>query len=384
MTTLPRCNLSLARATLLYDWRKFLPAALSVTFAGVLMMVQLGLLMGMFGTVTVLVDSTSADLWVTAPGTDSVDDTADIASPLSALLAVSPEVIHTETLPVRYAGWKAANGTRVTVAVTGLSPDPAALACPGPLRARLCALLATPGGVVVDQSEAGKLGTAVGEYAEINGRRVRVLALSHGMRSIGTTYIFTSQQTLRGLSLTPPQNQDKTSFILASLRPEANLPLVQKTLQRLIGPESARVWTGHQLSVHSQRWWLRESGVGAGFVFSTLLGVIIAVVITSQSLRGIIVSQVREYATFRAVGVPASRLAVIVIEQAAWVGLAGTIAMWLLTWLIATLAHHLYVPFDFSFDGALAATALGLITAVGSGLLALRELYRLQPAELLR
>lgn len=347
-------------------------------------MVQLGLLMGMFGTVTVLVDSTAADLWVTAPGTESVDDTVDIPGSLSALLAVNPDVVRTETLTVRYAGWKSAGGTRVAVAVVGLSPEASALACPKPLRQHLCALLANPGSVVVDRSETGKLGTAVGEYAKINDHRVTVSAVSEGMRSIGTTYIFTSQQTMRSLALTQPRDQNKTSFILAGLRPGANPEVTQKSLQRLVRPKSARVWISQYLSRHSQDWWLRESGVGAGFVFSTLLGIIIAVVITSQSLRGVIVSQVREYATFRAIGVPAARLSIVMIEQAVWVGLTGTILMWLVAWLVAMLAKSLYVPFEFSSAGGLVATAIGLVTAVGSGMLALRELYRLQPAELLR
>ena len=119
-------------------------------------------------------------------------------------------------------------------------------------------------------------------------------------------------------------------------------------------------------------------------MFSTVLGLIIAVVITSQSLRGVILSQIREYATFRAIGVPTMRLAMVVVEQALWVGALGTVLMWLLVWIIAILARVFYVPFEFSFLGGLVASVIGLVTAAGSGLLALRELYRLQPAELLR
>ena len=218
--------MSLARATLRHEWRKFLPALLSVAFAGVLMLVQLGLLMGMFGTVTVLVDSAAADLWVTASATESVDDTIDIPASLSALLAVSPEVVRSETLAVRFAGWKSADGTRVAVALVGLLPESTALACPQPLQKELCAMLATPDSVVVDQSEIGKLGTTVGETAEIDGHRVRVLATSHGMRSIGTTYVFTSQQTLRGLldSQVEKSGQDQfyTRWLTCRCKPRKN------------------------------------------------------------------------------------------------------------------------------------------------------------------
>lgn len=376
--------MSLARASLRHEWRRFLPALLSVAFAGVLMLVQLGLLMGMFGTVTVLVDTAAADLWVTAAATESIDQSMDIPASVSALMRVSPDIVRSETLSLRDANWRSADGTRVAVTVVGLSPDAAALACPQALRAKQCALLASPGSVVVDQSEAGKLGTAMNETAEIDGHRVHVVAFSRGMRSIGSTYVFTSQQTLRGLAESGAEDQSLTRFVLAQVGAGVSVERVQSRLQRLLQRKSARVWTREQLSRQSQNWWLRESGVGAGFLFSTLLGLVIAVVITSQSLRGVILSQLREYATFRAIGVPAARLAAVVMEQAAWIGAAGAVLMCVLVLLVAALAQWFYVPFTLSAGGLLAATAVSLLTAIGSGLLALRELYRLQPAELLR
>lgn len=376
--------MSLARATLRHEWRRFLPALLSVAFAGVLMLVQLGLLMGMFGTVTVLVDSAAADLWVTAPATESVDQSVDIPASLSALLRVSPDIVASESLSLRDASWRSAGGTRVAVTLVGLSPDADSLACPRSMRAQQCALLATPGTVAVDRSEAGKLGTAAGETAEIDGHRVRVAMLSQGVRSIGSTYVFTSQQTLRGMSDSDPEAPGLTSFVLAQVGAGTSVEKTGKKLQRLLQRTTARVWTREQLSWQSRNWWLRESGVGAGFLFSTLLGVLIAVVITSQSLRGVILSQMHEYAAFRAIGIPARRLAAVIMEQAAWIGAAGAVLMCLLALLVAVLAQQLEVPFALSPGGVVAATLIGLLTAVGSGLLALRELYRLEPAELLR
>ncbi len=376
--------MSLARTILRFEWRRFLPALLSVAFAGLLMLVQLGLLMGMFGTVTVLVDSSDADIWVTAPATESLDQTVGIPASLATLLRVHPDIVRSSTLSLIEASWRSADGTRLAVTLVGLPPDPTALACPQPLRAQLCAQLAIPGSVVVDDSEAGKLGTAVGQTAEIDGHRVRVAALSKGMRSIGSTYVFTSQQTLRGLLASGTQGEQLTSFVLGEVGEGAAVARVQRKLQRLLQRKNARVWTREQLSQQSQDWWLRESGVGAGFLFSTLLGVVIAVVITSQSLRSVILSQMREYAAFRAIGVPVMRLAAVVMEQAAWIGAAGAVLMGILVLLIALLAAQFNVPFTLNPGGAVAATVIGLLTAVGSGLFALRELYRLEPAVLLR
>ena len=57
-------SVSLARASLRYEAKRFLPAALAVAFSGLLMLVQLGLLLGMFGTVSTVIDYAKADLWV--------------------------------------------------------------------------------------------------------------------------------------------------------------------------------------------------------------------------------------------------------------------------------------------------------------------------------
>lgn len=375
--------MSLARATLLYEWRRFLPGLLSVAFAGVLMLVQLGLLLGMFGTVTVLVDRSDANLWVTSPETESFDQSRDIPANLGALLRLHPAVARSETLLVHDADWRSGDDTRVAVTLVGLQPSADALACPQPMRTTLCAQLAEPSAVVIDRGEADKLHTGVGRLAEVNGHRVRVVGLSNGLRSIGNTYVFASSQTARALSEPSATGEDLTTFVLAKARsgtPDA----VRDDLQALLRRPAYRIWTDREFSFNSQRWWLTESGVGAGFLFSSLLGLIIGTVITSQTLRGVILSTLREYATFRAIGVPAAKLSAVVLEQSLWIGVLGAVLTVIVSVLANALAQALYVPLVLTWWAVLTAVLIGLLTAVISGLLALRELYRLQPAELLR
>ncbi|MFI4980400.1 MAG: ABC transporter permease [Nevskiales bacterium] len=375
--------MSLARATLLHEWRRFLPGLLSVAFAGVLMLVQLGLLLGMFGTVTVLVDRSDANLWVTSPETESFDQSRDIPANLGALLRLHPAVARSETLLVHDADWRSGDDTRVAVTLVGLTPAADALACPQPMRAALCAKLAEPSAVVIDRGEADKLHTAVGRLAEVNGHRVRVVGLSEGLRSIGNTYVFASSQTARYLSEPSATGEDLTTFVLAKARSDAP-EAVRDDLQALLHRPAYRIWTDREFSYNSQRWWLTESGVGAGFLFSSLLGLIIGTVITSQTLRGVILSTLREYATFRAIGVPAVKLSAVVLEQSLWIGVLGALLTVLVSVLANALAQALYVPLVLTWWAVLTAVLIGLFTAVISGLLALRELYRLEPAELLR
>jgi putative ABC transport system permease protein len=63
---------ALARKTLVYEWRRFLPAMLAVGFAGLLQLLQIALVLGIFGSTSLYITGSSADVWVGYPGTQSV------------------------------------------------------------------------------------------------------------------------------------------------------------------------------------------------------------------------------------------------------------------------------------------------------------------------
>ena len=379
--------MSLARSILLHDWRRFLPALLSVAFAGVLMLVQLGLLLGMFGSVTVLVDTASADLWITSPELESFEMTRDIPTSLRSLARLHPDVQSTAALQMHDADWRSGESTRVSVSLVGLEADGRSMACPQSMRAELCDRLSEPMAVLIDRGDLDKLHTAIGRYAEVNGHRVHVVGVTSGLRSIGSAYVFASAATEHRLAdrgAAADASGDTTSFVLLKLRPGVDAMEVREQLQNLMRRSVYRVWTSAELSSQSQRYWLLESGVGAGFLFSSSLGLIIGIVVTSQTLRSVILASLREYATFRAIGVPARRLGMVIVEQALWIGILGALTTLLLAAAAHAIAQALYVPLTLSPWAIAAAAILSVATAVLSGLLALRELYRVEPVELLR
>lgn len=374
---------SLARASLVHDWRRYFPGVLAVGFSGLLMLIQLGLLMGMFGTVTVLIDRSSADLWLTAPDTPSVDLSREI--PASAVEQVRglPEVTASEGLGLRDADWRGPDGLRIPVSLVAMRPGAGSLACPGVAGADWCAGLAEPFTVVVDHADLGKLGVkGVGEEARINGQHVRVIAISRGLRSIGSTLVFASEQTARRLGA--GDEAGRTSFVLMKVAPDTDGAALRASVQDEFRPGAVRVWTAAEFSDATQHYWLTETGVGAGFVFASVLGIVIGVVVTSQTLRAAVLGNLREFATYRAMGVPASRLAGVILEQSLYIAGLGIALTLLVSALVVAMARAFEVPLLIGVQAVLAASLIGTATAVASGLYALRELYRLQPAELLR
>ncbi len=66
-----------------------------------------------------------------------------------------------------------------------------------------------------------------------------------------------------------------------------------------------------------------EQIIGLLLGFSIFLAVLIGIGVTSQTLRGAILSNIREFASLRALGISMGSLRLIVMELSFWVGVAG-------------------------------------------------------------
>jgi putative ABC transport system permease protein len=115
-----------------------------------------------------------------------------------------------------------------------------------------------------------------------------------------------------------------------------------------------------------------------------VLGIIIGVAITWQTLRGAIMANIKEFASLRALGVGMGSLRRIVMELSFWVGMVGVGAAILLTWLLSLLALS---------NAVIISMPLSLLLVVGGGLigismlsgfLSMGILKKSQPADLLR
>jgi putative ABC transport system permease protein len=374
-------SVSLARATLLYEWKRFLPALLAVAFAGMLVLVQLGLLLGMFGTVSVVVDGSRADLWVGSPGTPSFDLGRGIALRHESALHMHRDAMQIEPLIVGYADWRGPHGTPVTALVVGVDVHERSLGTPETFPSTLRQALQEPDAIVVDKIDIDKLGAQLGDIGEINGKRAKIVGLTSGFRNIGGAHIFCSVSTARRMLGMEP---DFATYLLVKLRQPARAVDVRDDLQPRGERPLFTVWTAREFSTRSQTYWLTESGAGASFGFSSLLGLAVGIVITSQTLIAAVLSSLREYATLRALGVSRRALAFVVLEQSLWIGLLGLTVAGLVTFLAWLLAVTHDIDMVLPWWGVTATAIVTLAVALGSGLFALRTLYRLEPAELLR
>jgi putative ABC transport system permease protein len=375
--------ISLARLSLRREWHRFLPAVLAVGFSGLLILAQLALLLGIFQTVSIYVDGSSADLWIGYPDASSVDLARNIPTRYEVFLRQHPEVVAVEKLTLSSVDIRRRNGATIAGTLIGLDTRPNGMMLSTLLSRELRARLNEPDSILVDVSSVGNLQVSVGDHLEISRKRIKVVGIVTGLAAIGGPNIITSTQTARHLD-DSLRDESETTFLLAKLSDPAQAAHVKAALEPQGTVRPFSIWESITLSNQSRKYWLLETGMGIGFIFFGCIAVVIGLVITSQTLKATVVSSLREYATLRALGVSFGQLSRVVLEQAIWIGLCGALLTTLVSYSLIHLAKLKHVLIYAPLQAYLWTSAFIITIALISGWLAVRVLKKSDPATLLR
>ena len=373
--------MSLALRTLIYDWRRFLPAVVAVAFSGLLVLMQAAIILGIFSLSSLYVTRSDADLWIGFPGVQSLDLGRPITPRAELFVWMNPHVRRVEPFLWGSGEWRTPKRGMVNVYIVGVETGAEAMALSDTLAPALRSALAAPGAVVVDEADLHKLQVEVGGLAEINGQRVRVVGATRGLRGLGGVNAIASLATTRALD--PAAGPDgKTAYLLARLDDPARADEVATALNAS-GGGTLEALTADKFARRTTRYWLVESGAGVAFMLGSVVAILVSVIITSQTLAAAVAGSLKEYAALRALGFPMSALRRIVLAQSGWVGAAGLAVAAALAALLAGAARAGAVPAVFSISMMAVAATLVMVTALGSGLFALRRVGQADPAVLL-
>jgi putative ABC transport system permease protein len=374
---------ALARKTLIYEWRRFLPAMLAVGFAGLLQLLQIALVLGIFGSTSLYVTGSSADVWVGYPGTQSVGLGRSIDADLESRILMDPAVRQVEPYLWVDGDWRGSRETGgVSVFVSGIDTRADGLMFSRVLSPALRGRLDEPDAIVVDRSALDQLGVDIGQTATINGRQVHVVGISRGLRALGGVNVLCSLDTARRLDADP--FDAGPTYLVASLRDPQQAEAVAARLRgdTAFGPYTS--WSADDFARRSVRYWLFDTGAGAGVLFLAGVVFLVGTVITSQTLIAAVNGSMREYATLNALGVGVGALRKVVLEQAFWVGALGLLGASVFGVVLMLLARSQDVPVVLNMAAASACIVLVMGLAAVSGLAAMRSLRRADPASLLR
>jgi putative ABC transport system permease protein len=372
--------MSYSLATLWHDRQRYLPGMLAVAFSAVLIALQCGLLLGLLSVTSIPIDHTRADLWVGAADVLSIDIGGPIPSSRVSRVKEHPEVAKVEEYCEGFSRWKKPQGGEELCIIIGSELEDDSQGWVAALTAELRERLTEPNSVVVDEGELSRLGLqyGVGEYGEILGRRVRVVGLIRGYKSLAGPYIFCSLSTAKPLLR---MQSDQTTYLLGKCRETAQAPVVVERLKRY-GDMST--FTSAEFSVRSRVHWLTKTKAGIALGYSALLGLLVGAVVTSQTLYAAVAASLREYAILQALGIPRWRMAAAVMAQSFWVGVFGIAVAIPAVYGLARIAEMAGAKVVLGPELLAAVAGITLVMALGSGLAALRSLRLIEPEQLLR
>ncbi|WMJ68634.1 ABC transporter permease [Stenotrophomonas sp. 24(2023)] len=378
--------IALARKTLVYEWRRFLPVVLAMCFAGVLLIVQAALVLGIFGTAAIYVKASTADIWAGFPGTQSVNYGHVIGADVENHLRMDPDVTRVEPYEWVDGEWTSTAGGTGTVSVylSGISTHDDAMMFARVLPADLRAALREPGAVIVDSADLDTLGVDLRDgRAWINNRPVHVVAALPGLRGLGGVNVLASLDTARGVAGTDPA--EGSTYFVAGLRDPARADVVRARLAAGTGRATpVQIWTADAFASRSQRYWLLDTGAGIAVLFMAIIVCFVGAVITNQSFASVVAGSVREYATLNALGAGRYALARVVVEQALLIGGVGTLLAAVLSAGVLALAAWQRVPVQLTPGVVLGCIGLVVLMALLSSIMAVRSVVRSDPSLLLR
>jgi putative ABC transport system permease protein len=367
--------------TILWNERqRYLPAVLAVSFSALLILLQCGLVVGMLSFASLPIDHTHADIWVGGPAVTSVDAGTPIPESFLARVVVQPEVERCEVYLQAFSSWSRRDGATELCMIIGSRLGPGALGAVDNLTPELRGRLAEPGAVVIDESDRERLGvTRVGDLGEVAGQRVRVVGMVSGQRGLLGTRVFCSIPTARRLL---GLKRAQTIFLLARCRRQADAQVVVRRLRGAYPDLSA--YTSADFARRCQLHWLIKTKAGIALGCAAALGLVVGVVITSQTLLAAAVAAQREFAVLRAQGISRWRLGSLILAESFWVGVIGTVLAVPIAFALGEVGEVLGLKVRLPLWLLAATVASTLLMALVSSLAALRLVGRLEPVLLLR
>lgn len=377
--------MSLALSTLLYEWRRYMAAVIALALAGVLMLALSAMFIGILSSFTATIDKSRAQLIVLSAKASSLGGPGggggSLPKRVVPLVYRHPDVVEVQDLPGDFGQFYGPGKTQpsmVNIMVVDTAPNGVTL--PDDFTDDMRKAIETPYNVAVDKSALKQLGVKLGDEAMVNGRTVRIGLILTGYANSQAPGLVMSRQTQR---LMGRANDDQLGLLMVRIKDPSQAERVRDELNAMADGQY-RVWSKDELTDATIKDAMSEGLLAIILGFMSVIGFVIGVVITWQTLRGAILANLKEFASLRALGVSMGDLRLVVMELSFWVGVLGIIMAGVLMVGITFAAQAANIPMGFQ-AGSLIQTGLLLqLIAIGSGALTLGALKKGEPADLLK
>jgi putative ABC transport system permease protein len=247
--------------------------------------------------------------------------------------------------------------------------------------------------VMFDQAGRPEYG-AVGEIfqktgnfqTELNNKSVSVKGVfSNGASFAADGNVITSDSTF--LQLFPERKPDQIEVGLINLQPGADVEKIKTQLRIGLNPDPknpfVEIGTPEDFAQKEKNYW--ANGTGIGFIFGLGVGVgfIVGIVIVYQILYSDVSDHLPEYATLKAMGYTDSYLLGVLIQEALLLAILGYLPAFFLSFGLYQLTFAAtMLPIYMKVDRAITVFIMTVIMCSVSGAIALKKLRSADPADI--
>jgi len=215
---------------------------------------------------------------------------------------------------------------------------------------------------------------------ELNNKAVSVKGVfSNGASFAADGNVITSDSTF--LQLFPGRKPDQIEVGLIDLKPGADPEKVRSQLTAGL-PNDVKVLTPEGFAQTEKEYW--ATGTGIGFIFGLGVGVgfIVGIVIVYQILYSDVSEHLPEYATLKAMGYSDRYLLGVLLQEALVLAVLGYMPAFLLSLGLYQITYAAtLLPLVMKLERAISVFILTIIMCTFSGAIAMRKLRAADPAD---
>ena len=366
---------------------RLLVALAGISFAGILMFMQLGFRDGLFDASVTVHRLFDADLVLISPR--SASSVRMSGFPRRRLIQTLADPSVEGVTPVHWGLmlWRNPETRRNrAILALGFNPDDPFFLDPG--LAEQSGVLKQKGRILFDRLSRPEFGPIADWYndgrvveTEIAGNRVRV----EGLVSLGTSFgadgnLLTSTETF--LDLMPQKSPGGIEVGLIRLQPGTDPDLAVERLQQRL-PDDVTVLTKQGFIDFEQNYWKSSTSIGFIFTLGAAMGFVVGCVIVYQVLYTDVSDHLPEYATLMAMGYRVSHLLGVVMREGFYLAALGYVPAYIagqgLYWFVRDATK---LPVGMDPARAITVLVMILVMCMLSSLLAMRRLIDADPAEI--
>ena len=358
-----------------------------VAFAVILVFMQLGFQDALFASAVTMHRHLQADIVLINPQSAYLATMKSFSQRRLYQALAAPGVADVTPIATLLAPWKNPyTGRSREILVIGLDPDGGAFDIPE-VQAQ-SSRVRMPDRVLFDRRARAEFGPVATDVdagrpvsAEVRGHRVTV----DGLFPLGVSFgidgsLVTSQDNFQRLF--PFHPPGLITIGLVKLRPGTDALAVRDTLEAAL-PKDVAVLTRDQYIQREINYWDSSTPIGYALGFGVIMGWCVGAIIVYQILFTDVTEHLPGYATLKAMGYPNGYLFGVVLMESLILAVCGYIpATALCVELYRVTATSTQLPMTMRLDRMVTVLVLTILMCAVSGVLAMRKVRRVDPAEL--